>query len=139
MPWVEKDEGKGVENDPEKVEKAPLEPTEKHPDGIPIVSPDPVISCLNEAPLAYMEKGSKAVNPAWIKGLRRKLTPLAKTESGGERGIRTPTSLDGNVGCKASKEGSLVVSPLDSYKTFSDENEQAFLASIAPQMPYPHK
>jgi integrase len=79
MPWVEKDEGKGVENDPEKVEKAPLEPTEKHPDGIPIVSPDPVISCLNEAPLAHMEKGSKAVNPAWIKGLRRKLTPAGKT------------------------------------------------------------
>jgi hypothetical protein len=41
------------------------------------------------------------------------------------------------VGCKASKEGSLVVSPLDSYKTFSDENEQAFLASNCPSNALP--
>jgi integrase len=74
MPWVEKGEEKESERD----ETETAETTPEPPEGSPIGSPISGISCLNEARVAPMQKGSKVVNPAWIKGLGRKLTPVGK-------------------------------------------------------------
>jgi len=78
MPWVNKGNATETEGHSEKDEKEASESTETIGECLPIASPESVFSCLNEAPLAPMQKGSKAVDPAWIKGLGRKLTPVGK-------------------------------------------------------------